>query len=242
MPLSDKDILGLNRAFPMPVADPTERRGLQTKGAVTEMQQLGADRRKAATVAGALRQAALLDNRVLAPEEIQPGAKFSTATIEDAILRQGLANALKGAKSADYARSAGIAPKQVAGPEGKLVDPTFKLGGIAGLDFISGGPTKGQSAAKAAAEVQAKQSQQQTRERIKIGDTFVGAEKVKDVVGVEQTGKIKNTPEALAAAKRIIARAKAQFPGQDVQGPFDIGGGKSIITVDGDRFDVNIVP
>jgi hypothetical protein len=49
MPLSDKDILGLNRGFPMPSADPKAIRDLQTRQLMTEMEQTGMTERGAAT-------------------------------------------------------------------------------------------------------------------------------------------------------------------------------------------------
>jgi hypothetical protein len=219
MPLSDEAILGLNRGFPMPVADPTARRDLQTKAAITGLQQAGADRRKAAAVAGSLRQAALLDNRVLAPEEIQPGAKFSAGTTADASLRQGLANALVGAQAADYSRSAGISPKQIVGPEGELVDPTFKLGGIADLDFISGGPTKGESAAKAAALVESKLQDSTEVEMLKIHGVTLGLQKIKEKRLKEEKGRLKGPPsgEAGKRAREVLDATRAERMRTSVQ-------------------------
>lgn len=204
--------LGLASQFKTPAADNAALRDLQTKGAITGMQQSGANLRNAANIAGSLRQAALLDNRVLTPEEIQPGARFSTATTADASLRQGLANALVGAKGADFARSAGITPKQVVGPDGKLTDPTFKLGGVAGLDFISGGDTKGEAQAKAAASIESKLQDSTEVELLKIHGVTVGLQKIKEKRLKEEKGKLKGPPsgEAGKRAREVLDDARAE--------------------------------
>jgi hypothetical protein len=202
--------LGLASQFKTPAADNAALRDLQTKGAITGMQQSGANLRNAANIAGSLRQAALLDNRVLTPEEIQPGARFSTATTADASLRQGLANALVGAKGADFARSAGITPKQVVGPDGKLTDPTFKLGDVAGLDFISGGYTKGEAQAMAKALIEQKELTAEERKIIEVNGVEVGMAIVTKKRQSESKARQENTGRAREQSAEVLDDARAE--------------------------------
>lgn len=70
MALTDKDLLGLPGAFKMPVADPTDRRALQTKGVITGMEQAGATERSTASDLSRL-------TGQLAPYGLSPGGLSS---------------------------------------------------------------------------------------------------------------------------------------------------------------------
>lgn len=108
MPLSDKDLLGLPGAFKMPVADPTDRRALQTKGVVTGMEQAGEKERSTARDLSKL-------TGVLAPHGLSP----SNLSPEVLGRIRGQVGAERSGKASDYFTSSGIRvddPKAIFDP------------------------------------------------------------------------------------------------------------------------------